>query len=335
MCSPTPVSPLGLSRRTVTSAILGGLVTSARAQQDAEAGTPTMIVPFSPGSIADVLTRRIAHAAKQPGGRPYVVENHPGGGGVIAIRQLLKRPTNGQHFLMAGSGMICNTPLLSRESVGYDPKTDLRPVCLVLQIPFLLVTAFDSPARNLSELADAVRSTRKPLTFASDTPGSTNHIIGEILCKRLNIPGTHVPYKDFKQALVDIAEGRVATGIYSWQSIAPLVSARRLRVVCALSNTPLRAEPSIQTAAQQGVGGLDIHGWLGLFAPAGTPLDSVASMDALVAKQFKSSDLDELLASVGQIPSYLDHEKFGKFVDAEIERFRVILTDYRLLPARS
>jgi len=165
-------------------AIVGGLLAAAGllASRTASAQrSRSLIVPFTAGHDADVIARTIAQMLADGFGQSFIVENLRGAGGVLAGRELLKRAADGTTLLLGHAGLICNTPLLSKVPIGFDPQADFVPICVISRTPFLVVARFDFAANNLAGLQQSRTGQSEPLLFASSDVGSGTHIAGELI----------------------------------------------------------------------------------------------------------------------------------------------------------
>lgn len=317
-----------ISRRAwATAAALWAL--GARAQP-ARAAVSSIVVPFAGGSTADLGARRFAQAAADAGGPPFVVENLPGASGVIATRELLRRPADGRSVLWANSGLVCTTPLLAPTPVGYDTTRDLVPACIFLRSPQLLFAARDFPADTLDDLRRLARRQQEPFTYVGADVGGANHLAGEVLFQRLGVRATFVPYRNNSHSMIDVAEGRVQLGIYVWNNLAPMLRGDRVKVLAVLSDTRLPAAPQYATVADQGLGAWEMQGWFGLFLPRDTPSAVVAEHERLMQQAQKHRDFMAFATESGQEFMWRGSRDAPAFVESEVERYRALLRRLKL-----
>ncbi|MES2632700.1 MAG: tripartite tricarboxylate transporter substrate binding protein [Pseudomonadota bacterium] len=291
----------------------------------------TLIVPFSAGSLADLLARRYATLLSEATGSTFLIDNLPGGAGVIAARALLKRPADGRTLLWANSGLICNTPLLAKPPLEFDPVTDFTPVCTFAASPFVLFAGRDFPASNLDELQRLARAQAEPVTYVGADVGSANHVAAEVLLQRLGARGTHVPYRNNQQAYLDVSEGRVQVGVFGWNNIAPLVKAGKAKILAVLADKPLLADGSVPTMMAQGHGRFDIQGWFGLFVLKGTPAAQIAEHEKHMQSMLRNKGFADFLVEAGQEPNFRSHAQAVPFVEAEVDRYRRVLQRLKLI----
>lgn len=325
-------SPYLLSRRRVLAG-LAALTTVSLAAQEAASptGLKTLISPFTSGSSADLLARRIAAAAASRFRSVVAVENHPGGSGLLAVQQLIKSPHNGETLLLANSGLICNTPLLVKPSKGLNPQTDLVPVCIVASAPFFLFAGRQFPAGNLVELQSAFANVPEGLSFAANEPGSANHVAGEVLLRQLKLAALHVPYKNSMQAVIDVAEGRVQVGVFSWQNLAALRQSGALRLLAVLANDRLMVAPDVLSVREQGFGPFTVKGWHGLFAPRDVPADALREQEQKLLPLLRDRDVTMFIGDIGFAPDPRGQAASSAFVATEIQRYRALFETLKLV----
>lgn len=318
------------TRRRLVGAMLGAAAAGARAQTPA-AQALSLILPVSPGAMIDLVGRRLAESLRLATGQTMLVENVPGAGGAVAASQLARRAADGRTLLVGTSGMICIQPLTSKGQLDYDPVVDFAPVCAIARTPFVLFARADYPASNLKELQRLRSGTRDTLLYAGNDPGSANHVAGVVLFGRLGIGATLVPYRQNHQAFVDVVEGRVDLGIYSWQNIAPLVAAGRARILAVLSERALKYAPSIATVSAQGFGSFDIQGWFGLFARKGTAQSTLEEHERHAQRILNDGRFADLLDESGQEPYFLGTRAFRAYVEGQSRRYAELLASLRLI----
>lgn len=321
-------TPRSIRRRHWLASALASGASGAFSQPGASG---TILLPTSAGSFLDAVGRRHATFLSEATRTQWLVENLPGASGVLAGRQLLARPADGRTLLWATSGLICNTPLLARPPLEFNPATDFVPVSIFLNTPFLLYTSANSPAGNLQELQKLGRSRAEPLTYMPIDLGSANHLAAETLFRRLGVRGTPVTYRNIAQAVLDIAEGRVDLGVTALNSAMPGVRAGRLKAIAILADKPSPAAPGVPTVEAQGFGSFDLKGWSGLFAAKGTPHAAVLEHERLVRTALAAPGQAEFLAELGQEIQVRDHAQSRVFIESELLRNRTLLQDLKLI----
>ena len=231
--------------------------------QDYPTHAVTIVVAFAPGASSDIVARTFGARLAERLGKPFIVENKPGAGSVIAASAVAKAPPDGHTILIAPSGTLTINPTLYR-NLPYDPIKDFA---------FVAHTAVKS-------VADLIRLAKeKPgqLTFASSGPGTSIHLTGELFKTMAGIEMTHVPYKGPSPALSDIIAGHVQMIFADPGSAVPLVRDDKVRALGVSSASRFDALPDVPTIAEAGVPGFEASSWHMIVTPAGTP-------DAIVSK---------------------------------------------------
>jgi len=281
---------------------LAGLLAASPAQaQDYPSRTVTMVSPFAPGGGADLIARVVAQRLGERLGKPFLVENRLGAGGVIAAASVAKAVPDGYTLFMGTSTQVAIEVTLHK-TLPYDPAADFAPVALVSSVPFVLLVNPSLPAHSVSDLVRLAREQPAALSYASSGVGGSPHLYMELLQTLTGTRMTHVPYKGTAQAIVDVVAGHVPI-IFS--DIAPAVGLMRegkLRPLGISSATRFAGLPDVPTLAEAGVGGFDAAAWTMLLAPARTPRPIVDKLAAEVRDSVAPGAVQKVLLDSGNIP---------------------------------
>lgn len=298
-------------------ALLLLLAGTAQAQYPSRA--VRMVVPFPAGGPTDVLTRVVAQKLAERWGQPVVVENKPGAGGSIGSDFVAKSAPDGHTLLMATSSTHSIGPALQK--LPYDPQKDFAPIAHVWSAPNVLVV---SPALGVSDVQGLIALAKaKPgqLNFASSGIGTIPHLSAELFKLLAGVDMVHVPYKGTGLSIPDIASGQVAMlidSIITAQQHARTGKVRMLAVTTARRSALL---PELPTMQEAGVPGYESNTWFGLFAPAGTPREIVAKVNADVGALAQAGEVRERFAAAGAELAGGMPEAFAGLVRAEFERW--------------
>ena len=303
-------------------------IPTAHAQGNAQ-GFPNktirIIVPFTPGGSNDVVAREIATGLQENLKQTAVVENKPGGGGVIAYSFVAKSPPDG-HLMLITPASFTMGPHLSRNA-GYNPITEFAPINLVADVPFVMVVPPTLPARTLQEFIALAKSSPNKLTFGSVGVGTPQHLGGELFKLRAGVDLIHVPFRGATAAIPDLLAGRIDMFIGAINSLLPLIKEGKLRAIAAAGGKRTASLPDVPTFAEAGLAGVEVGSGVGLVAPAGTPADIVDKLNREIAKIIATPGFHERMAAigvdvVGTTPAAYakilsdDYEKWGKVVVA-------------------
>jgi tripartite-type tricarboxylate transporter receptor subunit TctC len=284
-----------------------------------------VIVPFAPGGPVDVFGRLMAEKFSEHFGQQFFVENIGGAGGNIGTEKAAKSPPDGYTLLINANNHVIN-PLLY-ETVPYDPFKDFAPVSLAVGFPTAFsVNVAAVPAQTVAELVALVRATPGKYSYASAGVGTPSHLLGERFRQALNLDIVHVPYSGTGPATQAVLAGDTPICFAGLTAAAPLVSTGKICVLATMSKTRSRALPDVPTIIEAGYPGLDGEGWDGLFVPAGTAQDIIASLSdqtrAVLALPEVAQRIDALgFSSVGSTP-----EAFAKQLAAESQTWAKVIT---------
>lgn len=320
-----------LSRRECAAfaALFAGAATptgNALAQTNYPAKAIRYVVPFPAGGPLDIVARALGQELGKSWGQPVVIDNRPGAGGNIGADFVAKSPADGYTILMgAVSTHAINVTLYSK--LPYDPIRDFAPVTLITSVPNVLVLHPSVPAKNVRELMALAKVRPGQLNFASGSTGSAGHLAGELFKSMAGVDMTHIPYKGAAPAVVDLIAGHVSLMFDNLSSALPNIKTGRVRAlaVTTLKRSPLLAE--LPTISEQGLRGFDISTWFGIFAPAGTPLEIIARLNAETVRILHTPEMKERLVILGAEPVGNRPDEFAAFIKAEIPKYAKVVRD--------
>lgn len=278
------------------------------------------VVPFAPGGPADVSARTLAVKLTETLGQNIVIDNRPGGGGIVAAEIVAKARPDAQTILLCSTSVMVINPLVS-PNLPYDALRDLAPVSLVSSSPYLLLTGAAFAATTVKELVAIAKAKPGTLNFGSAGIGSTSHLVAEIFRSMAGIEMTHVPYKGSALAANDLMGGHLQVLFESVSSALPNVNSGRFRAlgISTLQRFPLT--PQIPTISESGVPGYQAATWQGVCAPAGTPKPLVSRLNRAVVEAARAPATVQRYAALGAEAVGSTPEEFLAFVKAEIPRW--------------
>ncbi len=283
-----------------------------------------IIVPFPPSGAADLLTRALGKKLSEGWGQPVVADNRPGAGGNIGAEAASKAVPDGYTLFMAAvTTHAVSMSLYSK--LGYDLEKDLAPVSLVANVPHILVANPSVPAKNLVELIAYLKAQDGKVNFASQGNGTLSHLEYELMRSMGGFKANHIPYKGSAPAMVDLLAGTVTVLFDSIPSSLPQVRAGKLRGIAVASSRRSPVLPDLPTLSEAGLTGFAADSWFGIMAPAGTPRDIVARLNADVVKALDSAEVKDIITRqggevMGSSPEVMaaqirgDSEKWGRVV---------------------
>ena len=258
----------------------------------------TLVVPLAAGSTADILARSIQPGLSQQLGQTVVVENKPGGGGQIAMSYVAKASPDG-YTLVLGSNNTWAINLGLFSKLSYDPTKDFVPVAYLAGGSNVLVVPSDSPYRSVPELVTALKAQPGKLMYSSGGNGTTHHLSAELLLSITGTQAAHIPYRGAPQGVAAVMAHEVAFAFYNTPSVSGLVKEGKLRALAVTGEARSPLLPDVPTMMEEGVPGYVITVDLGLMAPAGTPPDVVAKLNAAARKVMDSAEQRQRLQALG------------------------------------
>jgi tripartite-type tricarboxylate transporter receptor subunit TctC len=309
--------------RALAALLLFGLSEAASAQTY-PVKPVRIIVPNAPGGLADTAARIVAVKLAEALGQQFLVDNRPGAGGTIGTGAAVKAPPDGYTLLAVFDSHVTNPHLF--KSLEYDTVNDIAPISLLVRGPLVLVVNPRLPVKSANDFLRLARAKPGAINCATVGPGSPARLLVEMLKLTAGVNVTQVPYKGASLALTDLVGGHVEAMFATVPSISAHWKAGRLRALAVTSETASAALPGVPPMSQT-IPGFMAESWVALLAPAKTPADIIARLNAEVVKVLNTSDVrerfaDQGLETVASSPAELDRrirldlERWGKVIRA-------------------
>ena len=282
-----------------------------------------IIVPVPPGGGNDTLARIVAQKLSESLRQPVVIENRPGGNTTIGTAALAKSPPDGYTLMSAPSAHTVNAVLF--KSLPYDPIRDFAPVAGLATTPLFCAVHPSLPARSVKELVALAKARPGELTYASPGNGTSGHLAAELFKSVAGVKMVHVPYKGGAQAAADLVGGHVLVMFPTLQSGMAYVTSGRLRALAVTSAKRSALAPDLPTMAEAGLRGVEIGSWFALLAPAGTPKEVLARLDAEVKSALAAPDVAERLRGLGYESFYMPSDELAAWVKSDLEKWTKVL----------
>jgi tripartite-type tricarboxylate transporter receptor subunit TctC len=279
-----------------------------------------MIVPYTPGGSADIMSRAIAQRLGEAWGRNVVVENRPGASGMIGTEIVTKADPDG-HTLLGHTSSYPATAAV-RAKLPFDPGRAIVPVSMTARAPMLLAIHPSVPAKGVKDLVALAKKNPGKLHYGSSGTGGNNHFSGALFAAGAGVEMTHVPYKGIAQAVTALASGEVEIVIASAAAVQPQWKAGRVRAIAVTTLERSALFPELPSVAQSGVPGYSYELWWGVFAPAGIPAERAAQINAVANKIVAGAEMKKFLDNEGADPWPLTMQQLDGFLVREIERYR-------------
>jgi len=292
---------------------------AASAQDSYPSRTITVVVPFPPGGSSDVVTRAVSAKVAEALKQTVVIENRPGGGGVVAAVAIKQALPDGYTLLLANNGLFAVTPAITTD-VRFDPVHDYQPITPLVLFPSVLIVPAASPAKTIKELVDYGRSKPSGLSYASQGLGSGGQVMGELLRLKTGLSMTHVPYRGAGPAVQDVAGGNVDMLFTSYVSAAGQIQAGKTRVIAFTAPKRSPILPNVPTTAEQGFAGIEMDVWHGIVGPKGMPAAIVKRLNEAFVKAAQAPDIVQMMQAQASDVFVTTPEEFSKLIKSDFER---------------
>jgi len=275
-----------------------------------------LVVPFPPGGPTDILGRAVGAKLGELLGQPVIIDNRGGAGGGIGADNVAKSPPDGYSLLLGTTGTHTINPNLYSK-LPYDPIKDFAPVSLVVKYLNILVVNPGVPAKSVAELIALAKQKPGQVTFGSAGNGSSNHLTAEMLATMTGVKMQHVPYKGSGPALNDVIAGQISFMFDQYSTVGPNIKAGKLRAIGIATKQRHKLLPDVATIGET-VPGFEVSPWYGLFAPAGTPKEIVARLNAELTRVMNSAEINDRMTTLGWDPVTNSPEEFTAQIKSEL-----------------
>ena len=280
-----------------------------------------LIVPFAPGSTADIASRFTAQELSNALGQPIVVQNRAGAGGMIGTRELARAAADGYTIGFASQGtLVFNQGIYAKP--GYNSGTDFAPIALLGRAADVLVVHPSTRASRVSDIIAVAKAKPGTVTFASGGSGTSHHLAGVLFSRATGTNLVHVPYKGTPQGVLAVMRNEVTMGFFNIPIVIGQIKDGKLKAlgVTSLARSPLL--PDVPTLDEQGLKGYEVNSWAGYVAPAGTPPEIVGRLNAELIKIFATSETKEKLEPQGfELSPALTPAAFSKLIADDLTRW--------------
>lgn len=302
---------------------LGAQVPAAYPQRNV-----VIVVPYTSGTGADIAARTLGPRLADRLKVGVIVDNRVGATGIIGSDFVAKAAPDG-HVLLMTATSFATTPALIQK-LPFDPVGSFAPVVQIAASQLTLVVHPQLPVKSLREFIQLARQRPGQLHYGSPGIGGPQHLTTELIKLETGIDIVHVPYKGAAGAITDLVGGHMQAMVSAMQTISPQVRAGKLRMLAVMGEKRATAFPDVQTAKEQGLPGLIVETWYGMFAPAGTPPAVVAQINAEMNALLQQPELRESLARLDLNAVGGSAERFGEMVRRDLARWMRVVTAARI-----
>jgi tripartite-type tricarboxylate transporter receptor subunit TctC len=279
-----------------------------------------LLLPFPAGGTVDLVARLVSAQMAEELGRPFVIENRAGAGGVIATDATAKAAPDGYTLLLTTPNHTINAAL--NRKLPYNTERDLVPVSVWAEVPELLVSHPAAPFRSFAGFVAYAKDNPGKLNYASAGNGTLPHLTMELLLRRTGIKVAHIPYRGAAPAMTDLLAGQVQLKMDTYATASQLVAEGKLRALAFAARERSPLMPDVPTVAEMGLPGYEGILWIGLVAPAGTPKPAIDRLAAAAQRALRTPALAERLRRDGVEPVGGAPQAFGALIGNEIKEWR-------------
>lgn len=286
-----------------------------------------LIAPFAPGGGTDQMARAMGAGLTKVLGQTVVIENKPGAGTVIGMDLVARSVPDGYTLVLATFAHAVNSTLQSK--LPYDSDQAFAPVALIARGPNVLVVRTESPFQSVKEIVAAANAQPGKLTYASQGNGTSAHLAGEMLQNLGKIELTHIPYRGASLALTDLLGGQVDLFIGTAAGVTPLIASGKLRAIAVTSPNPSSAFEGVATVAAT-LPGYAVESWYGVYAPAGTPVPIIDTLNAAIRQTVNNPDFIKKIENEGLTISVGAPSELEQYVQTEKNRWKKIILENKI-----
>jgi len=319
-----------ITRRESLAALAALAAAPARAQERYPSRPLRFVVPYAPGGATDIVARVLGEELRRTLGQPTVVENRPGGAGIIALEQTARARPDGYTLMVGNVTTNAITPVLFRDRMPFDYEREMVPVARLADLPAMaMVTTTNFAPRTMEEFIAHVRANPGKVNYASAGIGSYPQFDAVMLSRRAGLDMVHVPMAGGAGPVItQMLNGTVQFCILNVATFGPLVREGKIRALAAISDTRLAEFPDVPTMAEAGFPGIGTIAWQAMFAPAATPREALLALHAASNEALRAEAVLEAFRRQGvrAVPiASLDEAK--TWLAAELERWRRIVAE--------
>lgn len=323
-----------LSRRTLLSSLAGGaclgLGGPIALAQSYPTRAITIVVPFPPGSNADVILRTIADRLQRELGQSAMVEHRPGGaGGTVGTKSVAIAEPDGHTLLFSTPGPLVIAPAVYKD-IGYDAATAFAPIASIFSTPQVLAINPGLPARTMQELVGYAKANPGVIKYASPGFGTQPHLLGEMLKLQTGIDIIHVPYKGPAQIVSDLIAGHIHMNFETAPLILPQAETGKVLALAVADGRRLALAPDLPTTTEAGFPNLQATFWTGMLAPAGTPAPVIERLNAAINATLATTEVQTSLARLGARPLIDNSRGFGAFIASEARKWQKVASEAKV-----
>jgi tripartite-type tricarboxylate transporter receptor subunit TctC len=320
---------MSLNRRNVAAALIWLTVLAASGSALAQESFPSrpvrIVIPYSPGSVADVFARIIAQNMAAQWKGSIVVESKSGANGSIAAEEVARAAPDGYTWLLVTT-FFTSSPALDAK-LRWDPVRNFVPVGQICRAPNFFVVPVSLPVHNVAEYVGLARAKPGTLNYSHPGKGSTGHLGFELFKRLAGIDVTAIGYRGYPQMVPDIASGLITSTFLSANQALAQVQTGTIRIIGAINDGRSKYFPDAPTLAEQGFAEAQVTPWFGVVVPSGTPQPVVDRVSEALGKASATADVQQKLDTAGCEPKAAGPKQFGDIIEADVALWARVVRD--------
>jgi tripartite-type tricarboxylate transporter receptor subunit TctC len=281
------------------------------------------LVGVVPGGATDILARAIGQKLADNLHQQVVIDNRPGANQIIAAEMTAKSPPDGYTIQMVPSGFTINPAIYAK--LPFDPVRDFTPICMVANVPNVLVIHPSLPARSVKAFVALVRKRPGEMVYGSSGVGSPSNLAGELFKMLAKVEFTHVPYKGQGQAMIDLIGGHLQLAFPSIPASIPHIKSGKLVALGVTTSRRASSLPEVPTIDEAGVTGYEVSGWYGVLGPAKIPQPLLAKLNGEINRILQAPEMREMLSGQGADPLVSSPEEFAAAIATDLVKWKKVV----------
>ena len=309
-----------LTRRTVLGGLAAGLALPALAQSDRPV---RFILPNATGSGVDTIARSAQNALAKALGRPIIIDNQPGAGGIVGLQSLARAPADGSTLGIVSNNVVIFPSVM--KSIPFDMPGDFTPIAVVGYTPVVLVVNAKVPAKDAKEFIALLKSRNGDMTYASGGNGTILHLGSAMFLDEARVSARHIPYKGVGPMINDLLGGQVDFAVAALPSVQGHLKSGALRAIGMATAQRTPAAPDIPTFVEQGLPNYVVNAWFAVIAPKKLPEADVQRIHAAIVAAFDDPEVREAMARQGNVISVGPADKAMPFFRSELALYATLV----------
>jgi tripartite-type tricarboxylate transporter receptor subunit TctC len=286
-----------------------------------------IIVTFPPGGSADIVIRALQPVVSETLRQTIVIENKAGAGGNIGIGAVAQAAPDGYTLGVAAAGVLTVNPHLNRAAMAFDPLKDLAPVTMLAEIPFVLVASQQSGINSVKNLITKAKAEPQGLSIGHGGNGTAMHLTSALFNQKAGVGIQLIAYRGTAPASVDVLAGHIPLAVLDIPASKQLINDGKLKALGVSAAKRVAFLPDVPTLAEQGLSAFESVGWFGVVAPAGTPSEIIATLNAAFVKALSDPAAIEKIRVLGAEPAPSSPEAFAKFIQSESTKWGKLIAE--------